>query len=80
MAERELGDELHAVSVEEPTTLVEAEREPCWRAAMAEELRSIEDNGTWEPVDLSAGHRAIGLKWVYKAKRDENGHIIKHKA
>ncbi|KAF0916007.1 hypothetical protein E2562_000637 [Oryza meyeriana var. granulata] len=46
MVEHELGDELHAVSTEEPATLAEAEREPCWRAAMAEELRSIEDNGT----------------------------------
>ncbi|KAF0901404.1 hypothetical protein E2562_000285 [Oryza meyeriana var. granulata] len=29
MAECELGDELHAVSTEEPATLVEAKREPC---------------------------------------------------
>jgi hypothetical protein len=47
---------------------------------MLEELRSIQDNDTWEAVDLSAGHRPIRLKWVYKAKKDEQGRIVKHKA
>jgi hypothetical protein len=31
-------------------------------------------------VDLPHGHRLIGLKWVYKLKRDEQGAVIKHKA
>lgn len=79
-AQRELGDELHAVSAEEPTSFTEAEQEECWRAAMKEELRSIEDNATWKAVDLPPGHRAIGLKWVFKTKRDEHGNIVKHKA
>lgn len=26
------------------------------------------------------GHKAIGLKWVFKLKKDINGNIIKHKA
>jgi hypothetical protein len=29
---------------------------------------------------LPAGHRAIGLKWVFKVKKDPYGNIIKHKA
>jgi hypothetical protein len=29
---------------------------------------------------LPAGHRAIGLKWVFKVKRDPAGNIVKHKA
>lgn len=71
LAPRVLGDELLAVSAEEPTTFAAAEREPCWRAAMVEELRSIEDNSTWEAINLPTGHRAIGLKWVFKTKRDD---------
>jgi hypothetical protein len=47
---------------------------------MVDELRSIEENKTWDVIDLPAGHRPIGLKWVFKAKKDESGHIIKHKA
>ncbi|KAF0928878.1 hypothetical protein E2562_010736 [Oryza meyeriana var. granulata] len=31
-------------------------------------------------VDLPPGHRPIGLKWVFKLKRDEQGAVVKHKA
>lgn len=40
----------------------------------------IIDNGTWELATLPAGHRTIGLKWVFKVKKDPTGNIIKHKA
>lgn len=65
---------------EEPGSFAEAEQQECWRRAMIEEMQSIEENSTWQLVDLPAGHRAITLKWVYKVKRDEHGHIAKHKA
>ena len=29
---------------------------------------------------MSLGHRAIGLKWVFKLKRNEEGEVMKHKA
>jgi hypothetical protein len=47
---------------------------------MEEEMKSILKNSTWEQATLPAGHRAIGLKWVYKIKRDPAGNIVKHKA
>jgi hypothetical protein len=47
---------------------------------MLEEMRSIEENRTWELIDPPVGCRPIGLKWVYKVKHDERGAIIKHKA
>jgi hypothetical protein len=46
---------------------------------MMEEMNSIKDNRTWELVDLPRGHKPIGLKWVFKVKRDEHGAVIKHK-
>jgi hypothetical protein len=46
---------------------------------MQEEIDSVKWNQTWELADLSQGHRAITLKWVYKLKRNEAGEIIKHK-
>jgi hypothetical protein len=45
-----------------------------------EEMASIEENKTWALVDLPPGHRPIGLKWVYKLKRDEQGVVVNHKA
>ena len=47
---------------------------------MREEMDSIEENSTWSLVDPPSGHRPIGLKWVFKLKRDSSGAIVKHKA
>jgi hypothetical protein len=47
---------------------------------MVDELKAIKENGTWELVPCPAGHRPIGLKWVFKVKRDEHGEIVRHKA
>jgi ATP-binding cassette subfamily B (MDR/TAP) protein 1 len=46
---------------------------------MLEEMKLIEENGTWVLVDLVAGCWPMGLKWVYKVKWDECGAIVKHK-
>ena len=35
---------------------------------------------TWELIDPPLGCCPIGLKLVYKVKRDERGAIVKHKA
>ena len=51
-----------------------------WHCAMREEMDSIEENCTWSLVDPPGGHRPIGLKWVFKLKRDSSGAIVKHKA
>ena len=40
----------------------------------------MEQNRTWELVNLPAGHRPISLKWVFKLKKNELGAVIKHKA
>jgi hypothetical protein len=80
LARRVLTEELHVVSSDEPTSFDEAEQSPHWRKAMLEEMRSIEENGTWYLSELPPGRRAIGLKWVFKVKHDEQGRIVKHKA
>jgi hypothetical protein len=63
--------ELMLTSTGEPCSFAEAEREEAWRAAMRDEINSVQHNKTWELVKLLAGHQAIGLKWVFKLKRDE---------
>jgi hypothetical protein len=47
---------------------------------MEQELKSVEQNRTWELVPLPDGHRPITLKWVFKLKKDKLGAVIKHKA
>ena len=72
--------ELLLVSVEEPLTFALAERDTNWQRAMLEEMKAIEENKTWELVDLPPGCCPIRLKWMYKVKRDEHDAIVKHKA
>lgn len=31
-------------------------------------------------MELPPGHKTVGLKWVFKVKKDTDGKIIKHKA
>ncbi|KAA0037748.1 retrovirus-related Pol polyprotein from transposon TNT 1-94 [Cucumis melo var. makuwa] len=47
---------------------------------MDEEIEAIEQNNTWELIDLPKGHKTIGVKWVYKTKLKENGEVDKYKA
>ncbi|KAL5539459.1 hypothetical protein UlMin_045115 [Ulmus minor] len=47
---------------------------------MDEEIRAIKKNDTWELTSLLKGHKAIGVKWVYKTKRNAKGEIERHKA
>ncbi|GJX91942.1 ribonuclease H-like domain, reverse transcriptase, RNA-dependent DNA polymerase [Tanacetum coccineum] len=65
---------------DEPKNYKEASSEQKWIEAMKVELDSINKNNTWELTTLPKGHKAIGLKWVFKTKKDANGNIIKHKA
>jgi hypothetical protein len=79
-ADRTVEDELHFISAEEPSSFRKAEQQECWRKEMEEEMQSIVDNHTWDLVELPRGHRAIGLKWVFKVKQDEAGRVVRYKA
>ena len=49
---------------------------PKWKAAMQEELDSLERHGTYEHVkDLPPGRKAIGHKWVFKLKLNPDNSI-----
>jgi len=68
------------LSAEEPANYRDAALEREWRQAMQAEFEAIEKNQTWELTELPPGHKPIGLKWVYKVKRDNEGKILKYKA
>nr|GEZ86711.1 zinc finger, CCHC-type [Tanacetum cinerariifolium] len=67
-------------SDEEPVTYTEASKRGEWVKAMDSELAFIKKNNTWKLVDLPKNRKPIGLKWVYKVKRDPTKNIVKYKA
>ena len=58
----------------------EAKKMKVWLNACGEEILSIEKNDTWELVGLPLEVKPIGLKWVFKIKRNADGTISKYKA
>ncbi|CAI7794411.1 unnamed protein product [Closterium sp. NIES-53] len=66
----------------EPATLKEALESSDaekWKKAMESELKSIEENGTWELVELAEGRKAITSKWLFNIKSDADGKIERYK-
>ncbi|CAI7858077.1 unnamed protein product, partial [Closterium sp. NIES-53] len=51
-----------------------------WKKAMESDLKSIEENGTWELVELPKGRNAITSKWLFKIKSDADGKIERYKS
>lgn len=67
-------------AAEEPDSVEAALADTAWKKAMEAEMESITENDIWELSALPAGHKAIGLKWVFKVKKDSNGNVTKYKA
>lgn len=65
---------------EEPWSFEEAKESKAWITACEDEISSIIKNETWDLVDLPIGAKPIGLKWVFKIKRNPDGSINKYKA
>ena len=65
---------------EEPWKYEEAKELKVWRDACEDEIKWIVKNDTWVLVDLPSHCKAIGLKWVFKVKRNSDGSINKYKA
>lgn len=60
-----------AYQIAEPVNLKEAlegEYSEKWKEAAESEYQSLLDNETWELVDLPAGRKPIGCRWVFKIK------------
>ncbi|KAL0313189.1 UNVERIFIED_CONTAM: Retrovirus-related Pol polyprotein from transposon TNT 1-94 [Sesamum radiatum] len=72
-----------SVDIDEPATYEKAVTSPNaneWITTMEEEMSSMAKNNVWEQVDLPAGRKTIGNKWVLKIKRKVDGSIDKFKA
>lgn len=57
----------------EPRNFEQAKEHKEWICACEEEISSIEKLKVWDLVDLPIGVKPIGLKWVFKLKRNSGG-------
>ena len=74
------NEDAHLLSSEEPLSYTEAAHEEVWRGAMREEMLAIDRNNTWELEIPPPNCTPIGLKWIFKLKKNPQGEVIKHKA
>lgn len=51
-----------------------------WKAAMDDEMLSLQKNETWKLVDLPRDKNPINNAWIYKTKYKTNGEIDRFKA
>ena len=51
-----------------------------WKLAMKEEMDALENNKTWDLVELPKDRKSVGYKWVYKLKKGVDDNVAKHKA
>lgn len=65
---------------EEAWDFSEAKDSKVWILACEDEIVSIIKNKTWDLFDLPKGAKPIGLKWVFKIKRNPDGRVNKYKA
>ena len=61
-------------------TIREALSHPGWRSAMVEEMQALDDNCTWNLVQLLVGKKTIGCCWVFAVKVNPDGSIARLKA
>ena len=43
-------------------------------------MQALDDNGTWNLVQLPTGKKAIGCNWVFAVKVNPNGSVARLKA
>nr|GEZ87869.1 putative ribonuclease H-like domain-containing protein [Tanacetum cinerariifolium] len=64
----------------EPKNFKQAMTEPSWIDAMQEEIHEFERLQVWELVSCLDKVLLTKLNWIYKAKMDEFGGVLKNKA
>ncbi|GKC34073.1 retrovirus-related pol polyprotein from transposon TNT 1-94, partial [Tanacetum coccineum] len=63
------------VTQQDPKGFKEAVRDAGWCDAMNAELRALEENDTWELIDLPPDKKAIISHWIFKTKLCKAGKI-----
>jgi hypothetical protein len=53
---------------------------PLWEQAIREELEMLKKTGTWELTERPPNVNVVGSKWVFRAKKDAAGNVVRYKA
>jgi hypothetical protein len=67
---------------DDPKTMREAvnsEDKKLWKKAMVEEMDALDKNEARDIVELSAGRKSVGSKWVFKKNFNAQGKVEKYK-
>ncbi|OIT31558.1 hypothetical protein A4A49_65736, partial [Nicotiana attenuata] len=67
-------------SISVPKIVKEALNHPGWSDAMLEEIHALQDNHTWDSVDLTKGKKPMECKWVSTVKVNPDGSVARLKA
>ena len=67
-------------AIKEPSSYSKAIKHSYWQDAMNVELKALQDNQTWQIIDLLPSKKAIGNQWVYKVKYNPDGTVERCKA
>ena len=59
---------------------IDSEDNDLWKKVMVEEMDSLDKNEAWDLVQLPAGRKSIGIKWLFKKKLNAEGKVDKYKA
>ena len=73
-----LQEDEHLMTDNEPKNYEEAKGDIAWVKAMKDEIQSIEENKTWLLCKPQKNAKVIGLKWVFKLKKDAAGNSIRY--
>ena len=66
--------------VKEPESVDDALKGQEWVDAMKAEIGALRDHDVWELVELPAGRKPVGSKWVFKVKTNADGSVERCKA
>ncbi|GJW18238.1 putative ribonuclease H-like domain-containing protein [Tanacetum coccineum] len=66
-------------TVQEPTKITQALDDESWVEAMQEELLQFKIHKVWTLVGQPYSKKAIGIKWVYRNKKDKRGIVVRNK-
>ncbi|KAK8944211.1 hypothetical protein KSP39_PZI008134 [Platanthera zijinensis] len=62
-----------------PKTWQEAFTIPAWTQAMHDEMSALDKNHTWDIFALPSGKKAIGSRWVFSVKQNQDGKVERYK-
>jgi hypothetical protein len=70
-----------SITDDDPRTVREAvnsEDSKLWKKAMVEEIDALDKNEAWDIVELPAGRKTVGSKWLFN--KNVEGKVEKYKA